>query len=102
MVDGISIGGDIIVVALGVDTDGNKHFLSISQGSTENSIVVSECLNSIRYRNIQFTGKVVAVLDGAKALYKSINEFFGANIEIQRCLNHKVKNVEAKLDKITF
>lgn len=97
MVDGIAIGGDTIVVILGVDTSGNKHFLGISQGSTENSVTVAECLNQLSERRIQFTDRVVAVLDGGKALHKAVTEHFGNRVEIQRCLIHKMRNVEAKL-----
>lgn len=99
MIDGIYIGGDVIIVVLGVDLAGEKHFLGVSQGSTENSIVVEECLNRLADRDIQFTDKVVAVLDGAKALKKAVQGHFGDRVEIQRCLNHKMRNIQAKLAK---
>lgn len=99
IIDGIHIGGDVLVVAMGVDLAGEKHFLGVSQGSTENAIVVSECLSRIAERKIQFTDKIVAVLDGAKALKKGVETHFGQRVAIQRCLNHKVRNVEAKLAK---
>jgi transposase-like protein len=88
MIDGIYIGGDVIVVVLGVDLSGEKHFLGVVQGSTENSVVVEECLNHLSDRNIQFTDRVVAVLDGAKALKKAVRNYFGDRVEIQRSLNH--------------
>ncbi|MCB1174559.1 MAG: transposase, partial [Leptospiraceae bacterium] len=99
MIDGIYIGDDVIVVVLGVDMAGEKHFLGVSQGSTENSIIVEECLNRLNDRDIQFADKVVAVLDGAKALRKAVKHRFGDKVAIQRCLNHKVRNIEAKLPK---
>jgi transposase-like protein len=99
MIDGIYIGGDVIVVVLGVDLDGEKHFLGIIQGSTENSEIVEECLNHLSDRKIQFADRVVAVLDGAKALKKAVLNHFGDKVDVQRCLNHKVRNIEAKLAK---
>ena len=63
MVDFIHIGGDVVIVILDVDTLGEKHFLSISQGSTENTEVVLSCLDQLRERGILFTKKVVAVID---------------------------------------
>ena len=42
---------------------------------------------------------VICVLDGSKALRKGILEHFGDRADIQRCLIHKIRNVEAKLDK---
>lgn len=100
VIDGIHIADEVIVVALGVDLSGKKHFLGISQGSTENSEVVSGLLASIAEREIRFTKKVVAVLDGAKALRKAVVAHFGKDrVEVQRCLIHKKRNVIARLSK---
>ena len=54
-IDGVNFGGDMVVVALGVDTQGNKHFIGISQGSTENAEIVSDLLAGIADRQIQFS-----------------------------------------------
>jgi len=99
-IDGVNFGGDMVVVALGVDTHGDKHFIGISQGSTENSEIVADLLSGIAERKIKFTEKVICVLDGSKALRKGVIEHFGDRADIQRCLIHKIRNVEAKLDKI--
>ncbi len=100
MVDGIHIGDDVIVVALGIDQSGNKHFLGISQGSTENSVVVQDLLSSLERRKLQFTERIIAVLDGAKALRKSVLSHFGKErVAIQRCLIHKERNVFSRLSK---
>jgi transposase-like protein len=40
MIDGKEIEGECVVVALGVDSTGEKHILGLMQGSTENSAVV--------------------------------------------------------------
>jgi hypothetical protein len=65
------------MVALGVDLAGINIFLAISQGSTENSAVVTYTLRSIDNRGIQFTERVNAVLDGARALKKAVVSHFG-------------------------
>ena len=98
-IDGVNFGGDMVVVALGVDKQGSKHFIGISQGSTENAEIVSDLLGSIAERKIRFSHKVICVLDGSKALRKGVIEHFGDRADIQRCLIHKIRNVEAKLDK---
>ena len=54
-IDGVNFGGDMVIVALGVDMQGNKHFIGISQGSRENATIVSELLASIAERKIQFS-----------------------------------------------
>ena len=97
IVDGIHISDEVLVVALGVDEDGNKQYLGVFQGSSESSEIVSNCLNSISERNIQFTDKVLAVIDGSKALRKGLVEYFGDRVSIQRCFNHKMRNIEACL-----
>lgn len=99
-IDGVNFGGDMVVVALGVDKQGSKHFIGISQGSTENAEIVADLLGSIASRNIQFSHKVICVLDGSKALRKGVINHFGERADIQRCLIHKIRNVEAKLDKV--
>ncbi|MDH4267883.1 MAG: IS256 family transposase [Deltaproteobacteria bacterium] len=100
MIDGTYMGGEVIVVALGVDRSGNKHFLGISQGSTENAEVVKSLLGSIASRDIRFTERVIAVLDGSKALKKGVISHFGKeHVAIQRCLIHKERNVIARLSK---
>lgn len=98
-IDGVNFGGDMVVVALGVDKQGNKHFIGISQGSTENAEIVADLLGSIADRKIQFSHKVICVLDGSKALRKGVIDHFGERADIQRCLIHKIRNVEAKLEK---
>jgi putative transposase len=99
-IDGVNFGGDMVVVALGVDMQGNKHFIGLSQGSTENTVIVSDLLANIAERNIKFSPKVICILDGSKALRKGVLDHFGKRADIQRCFIHKVRNVEAKLDKI--
>ncbi len=99
-IDGVNFGGDMVVVALGVDKQGNKHFIGISQGSTENAEIVADLLGSIALRNIQFSHKVICVLDGSKALRKGVLDHFGKRADIQRCLIHKIRNVEAKLGMV--
>jgi hypothetical protein len=41
MIDGIRVGGHLVVVAVGIDSTDPKRILGISEGATENSTVVS-------------------------------------------------------------
>jgi hypothetical protein len=41
-IDGVAFGGEVMVVALGVDEAGRKHVLGLRQGETENAEVVKE------------------------------------------------------------
>ena len=100
LVDGLHVCGEALVVALGVDMQGNKYFLGISQGSTENADVVKALLASLGERGIRFTDRVLAVIDGAKALRRALLDHFGdSRVAIQRCFIHKKRNVAARLAK---
>ncbi|MCP5498658.1 MAG: transposase [Leptospiraceae bacterium] len=96
-IDGTNVGGQSIVTALGVDIEGNKHFLGFSEGSTENYEITKELLVSFRERGLKFTDKVIFILDGSGSLKKAIKEQFGDSAVIQRCTNHKLWNLLAKL-----
>lgn len=66
ILDGIEVGGSIVIVALGVDTTtGSKHFLGVSEGSMENTETCVSLLQSILDRGIQFTDRVLAIMDGS-------------------------------------
>lgn len=53
---------------------------------------------SIRERKIQFTNRVLAVVDGSKALEKSTRKFF-TSVDVQLCYLHKLRNILAKLPR---
>src|SRR5215207_8401059 len=80
------------VVALGIDIDGVKHPLSLVEGSTENTTLVTELIVGLRERGLDVTKPILAVLDGSKALRRAV---------LGRCQLHKIRNVEDRLpDKL--
>jgi putative transposase len=93
MLDGIEIGDHTVMVALGIDTKGNKHILGIRQGGTENTEVVKALLQDIVERGISTARPPLVVLDGGKALRKAVVNIFGVRTPIQRCTVHKKRNV---------
>ena len=96
MVDGVHFGEHTCVVALGIDIEGVKHPLAIEEGSTENATLVTELAAGLRERGLDVTRPILAVLDGAKALSRAVRDVFDKPI-IQRCQQHKIKNVRDKL-----
>jgi transposase-like protein len=96
MVDGVHFGEHTCVVALGIDIDGVKHPLAIEEGSTENATLVTELITGLRERGLDVTRPILAVLDGAKALSRAVKDVFDRPL-IQRCQQHKIKNVRDKL-----
>lgn len=94
-IDGIDFAGEMLIVALGLDSAGNKHVLGIRQGTTENAIVCRELLTSLRDRGLDTSRPILCVLDGSKALGSAVREVFDQNVLIQRCQVHKKRNVQA-------
>jgi transposase-like protein len=50
-------------------------------------------LTNLREQGLPTDRKYLFVIDGAKALRAGIEEVFGAEQPVQRCRNHKVRNV---------
>jgi transposase-like protein len=99
MVDGVAFGGEVMICAIGIDVEGNKHVLGVCQGETENAEVVTSLLTNLRDRGINTSQPTLFCIDGAKALAAGIKRVFGKNAVIQRCQFHKKRNVEKHLAK---
>jgi len=93
MIDGIHFRDSVILVALGIDSRGNKHVLGLREGSTEATRVVRSLLSDLVERGLDAQRMRLWVIDGGKALRKAIVETFGALALIQRCQEHKRRNV---------
>ena len=96
MIDGVHFGEHTCVVALGIGIDGTKHPLAVEEGSTENATLATDLLTGLRERGLDVTRPILAVLDGAKALSRAVKDVFDKPL-IQRCQQHKIKNVRDKL-----
>jgi putative transposase len=93
MIDGIYLGDSVILVALGIDAHGNKHVLGLHEGSTENARVVKALLRQLIDRGLHADRARLWVIDGGKALRSAIFETFGKLALVQRCQEHKRRNV---------
>ena len=93
MLDGIHFADHVIVVALGIDSQGKKHVLGLWEGATENAAVCVSLLTSLRDRGLSTKHSMLFVIDGGKAIAKAIQEVFGESALIQRCQVHKRRNV---------
>jgi putative transposase len=93
MIDGIHFRDSVILLALGIDSQGNKHVLGLREGSTEVTRVVHSLLSDLIDRGLDAQRMRLWVIDGGKALRKAIVETFGACALIQRCQEHKRRNV---------
>jgi transposase-like protein len=98
-IDGQRFADHHILSAVGVDREGQKHILGIEPGATENAASVKRLLTRLRDQGLPTDRKYLFVIDGAKALRAAIEEVFGAEQPVQRCRNHKVRNVLGELPK---
>src|ERR1700726_497464 len=99
-IDGLHIGNDLVLVAaLGIDGNGDKHPLGLVEGATENTAVVQALIDNLIERGLDPTVCRLFTIDGAKALTKVIRRTFGAYTPIQRCQLHKARNVIERLPK---
>ena len=92
-IDGQRFASHHILSAVGVDVEGKKHILGIESGATENAAAVKRLLIHLRDHGLPMDRKYLFVIDGAKALRAAIDEVFGDEQPVQRCRNHKLRNV---------
>jgi len=95
--DGLVFGEHHVLAAIGVDSGGEKHVLGLQQGASENGAAATSLLESLVERGVDPNRVYLFVIDGSKALRSGINKVFGGHNPVQRCRNHKVKNVCDKL-----
>ncbi len=93
LIDGVHFGEHVVLAAVGVDAQGAKHVLGLREGATENAAAVRALLTDLVERGLPTDRSLLSVIDGAKALHKAVVEVFGAQALIQRCREHKKRNV---------
>jgi len=92
-IDGIQFGDCHVIVAIGVDSGGCKHVLGLREGSSENSQVATDLLTDLVERGVKPDRLRLFVIDGSKALRCAIDSVYGSKNPVQRCRNHKIRNV---------
>jgi putative transposase len=92
MLDGLELKGRMMIVALGISTEGIKIPLGLWEGSTENATVATALLSDLVERGLDPEQGMLFVLDGSKALRKAVRSVFG-EVPVQRCIRHKERNV---------
>ena len=98
-IDGQRFGAHHVISAVGIDREGAKHILSLELGATENAAAVKSLFTRLRDQGLPTDRKYLFVIDGAKALRAGIEEVFGAEQPVQRCRNHKMRNVLDELPR---
>jgi len=96
-IDGIEFKGHLLVVALGLDLAGRKHVLGLREGATENREVCIGLLEDMARRGLSADKEYLFVLDGSKALRSAVARMYGSDVLVQRCQQHKRRNVREHL-----
>lgn len=99
MIDGIHFNKRQMIVAIGISHSGHKHVLGLRLGATENVVVTRDLIGDLIDRGLDAEKKYLFVIDGSKALSKAISAAFGDRAIIQRCQEHKIRNVLAYLPR---
>jgi transposase-like protein len=97
--DTVHRGGEAFVVALGINTSGEKMALGFWQGATENHELCEELLADMERRGMTLSRKIIWVTDGGKGIIKSLKERYGKKLIHQRCTIHKDRNIQKHLAK---
>jgi putative transposase len=91
--DGLVFGEQHVIAAIGVDSKGYKHVLGLRDGASENATVCKALLADLVERGVKPGRRRLFVIDGSKALRAAIDAVYGQDNPVQRCRNHKRKNV---------
>lgn len=97
LIDGVRIGPVQVVVAVGIDKSGRKHVLGWNRGPSENFIVCRDLIRQLVDRGLDANAPYLFVVDGSKALTQAIRNTFGEQAQVQRCQEHKIRDVEGYL-----
>ena len=99
-IDGLHVSTDLVLLAaIGIDANGDKHPLALVEGATENTATVQALLDNLVERGLDPGVARLFIVDGAKALSKAIRATFGKTVAIQRCQIHKARNIMDRLPK---
>lgn len=98
-IDGMHFGEQCVLAAVGVDVQGRKHVLALREGATENAEAAKDLLQHLVEHGIDPARRRLFIIDGSKALRAAINAVFGAATPVQRCRNHKLRNVLGRLPR---
>ena len=97
-IDGVWIGKRCLVLAIGIDGEGNKHALDFEQGSSESKAVVIALIERLRERGIEESDerRLLVIRDGSPAIESAVRSHWPTALQ-QECLIHQERNAAAGL-----
>lgn len=100
-VDGVVLGKEItLVIAIGIDREGNKHALDFEQGTSESAETVGALFARLHARGLREPKErhLLVQRDGSPAIAKAIRQYYPQALQ-QECVVHLQRNVKDKLRK---
>jgi transposase-like protein len=85
---------EAVLAAWGITASGKKELLGLAPGSKEDTQCCRELLRDLKARGL--SDAVLVISDGAPGLIRGIEESAPRSLR-QRCLFHKLRNLEAKV-----
>jgi len=85
---------EAVLAAWGIDAKGVKHLLALLPGLKESTSACIDFLRDLTARRM--SDPVLVITDGAPGLIAAVEQMFPASLR-QRCLAHKMRNLEAKV-----
>jgi transposase-like protein len=100
IIDGVWLGDICVVVAVGVDLEGNKRVLDFEQGPSENTTTVATLIGRLKSRGVEPADgyKLLVLRDGSPAIAAGVRREWPTAIQ-QECLVHSQSNVRDKVRK---
>lgn len=101
LIDGVWLTRELcVVVAVGIDTEGNKRVLDFEQGPSENTATVEALLKRLRSRGVAAkAGRRLLVLrDGSSAIAAGVRRLWPDAVQ-QECLVHAHTNLRDAVRK---
>jgi len=85
---------EAVLAAWGITSRGNKVLLGLLPGTKEDTVSCKEFLRDLKSRGL--VDPLLVVTDGAPGLIRAVEEVFPRSLR-QRCLAHRIRNLEAKV-----
>jgi putative transposase len=85
---------EAVLAGWGIAMDGTKHLLGLQPGTKEDTACCADFIRDLKARGL--ADPLLAATDGAPGLIRAVEECLPRSLR-QRCLAHKLRNLEAKV-----
>src|SRR5260370_6975713 len=97
-IDGIHMDEDMLLVAaIGIDANGDKHPLGLFEGATENATTVQALIDNRVERGLDPIVRRLFIIDGSKALSNPLRPTLSRDAPVHRCHIHPTPHITTLL-----